>query len=100
MDALEFPVRFTSGTADRLEDGSFEYYKQLLAISALTEPHSLPLTPDFGIYDPVFNSVERGQFIIHAARFVPEVEIEQVDTFLDGESGNLISFSFTIREGS
>jgi len=97
MDAMEFPVKFTKAGISRLPDGTPDYYRQLLALSAITEPHSLPITPDFGIWDPTFNTVEKGQFVLHAARFVPEVEIGQIDSTIDDSGQNVVSFSFTIR---
>lgn len=97
MDAMKFPVTFDSGGLQRHIDGTADFYKQILALSTITEPHSLPLTPDFGVWDPVFNDVERGEFVIHAARFVPEVEIEDVTVDINDEGENLVSFSFRIR---
>lgn len=97
MDAMEFPVKFSKSGTSRLTDGTPDYYRQLLALGAITEPHSLPITPDFGIWDPTFNAVEKGQFVLHAARFVPEVEIGQIDSSIDDSGQNVVSFSFTIR---
>jgi hypothetical protein len=97
MDAIKFPISFEGGRIARVEEGTTEYYKQLLSISTLTEPTSLPITPDFGIWDPTFNTVEKGQFIIHSSRFVPEVEIEQINVDINDNGENLISFSFRIR---
>lgn len=98
MDSIKFPISFSSsGGLERLEDETDDYYKQILSISCLTEPDSLPLTPDFGVFDPTFNSVEKGTFILHASHFVPEVEIEGIDSFTDDEGQNLVSFSFRRR---
>ena len=97
MDAIQFPVKFDTNGMTRLEDGSNDFYKQLLALSTITEPHSQPITPDFGIWDPTFNTVERGHFVLQAARYVPEVEIEQVNVDINDEGENSVSFSFRIR---
>jgi len=97
MDAIKFPLKFSKAGIDRLTDGTTDYYKQLLALSIITEPHSLPITPDFGIWDPTFNTVEKGQFVLHAARFVPEVEIGEIDSSVDDSGQNIVSFSFTVR---
>ena len=97
MDAIEFPIKLSKSGLSRLTDGSPEYYRQILALSAITEPYSLPITPDFGIWDPTFNTVEKGQFVLHAARFVPEVEIGQIDSLIDDSGQNIISFSFSVR---
>jgi len=97
MDAMKFPIEFDEGGVTRLTDGTPDYYKQLLALGAITEPHSLPITPDFGVWDPTFNTVEKGQFVVHSARFVPEVQIEQIDVDIDDSGQNLISFGFKVR---
>jgi hypothetical protein len=97
MDAIKFPVTFKKGGLTRVEDGTDDFYKQLLAISTLTEPQSLALTPDFGIWDPTFSSVEKGQFVLHASRFVPEVEIQEVDVAITDEGESVVSFAFRRR---
>lgn len=97
MDAITFPVKFSKQGISRLTDGTPDFYRQLLALSAITEPHSLPITPDFGIWDPVFNTVEKGQFVLQSARFVPEVEINTVESTIDDSGQNIVAFSFTIR---
>jgi hypothetical protein len=97
MDSIKFPMQFTSGGLSRVAEESDEYYRQLLAISALTEPNSLPLTPDFGIWDPTFSTVEKGQFVLHSSRFVPEVEIEEVDVSINDEGESVVSFAYRRR---
>lgn len=97
MDAMKFPISFEGGRIARHDEDSSDYFKQLLTISTLTEPTSLPITPDFGIWDPTFNTVEKGQFILHSSRYVPEVEIEQVNVDINDDGENLISFAFRMR---
>jgi len=97
MDAMKFPLQFDANGLVRDVDGTDDYYKQLLSICTLTEPQSLPLTPDFGIWDPTFNGVEKGAFVLHASRFVPEVEIESVESAINDEGENIVNFSFRRR---
>ena len=99
MDTIKFPIRFGSGGLELLRDGSEDYYAQLLTVALLTEPRSHPYSPLFGVNDPSFTSVDRGLFILNAARFVPEVEITSVSTNAKNDGTTGVSFSFVITEG-
>ncbi len=57
MDAFKFPVSFSTDTREivKLREGSDDYIKQIISICILTEPFTLPLTPDFGTADPSFS---------------------------------------------
>lgn len=97
---MKFPMSFTesSGGYETLARGSDNYYRQLLSVAARTEPATHPLTPDFGVMDPTFRSVDRGQFLLQASRFVPEIEVVSIETDLDIENGtNIVNFSFIQR---
>ena len=74
---MKFPLSFTETTGGytTLVEGDDDYYRQMLAVAARTEPGVHPLTPDFGIMDPTFKSIDRGQFLIHEGRYVPEINI-------------------------
>lgn len=98
MDSLKFPIEYDTFGFKKLTDGSDDYYKQMLSIAALTEPNVLKITPDFGVYDPTFNMADRGQFIINASRYVPELQILQVETNLNQQGDSTISFSFRRRQ--
>lgn len=63
----------------------------------LTEPGEHPITPDFGVYDPSFIPVEPENFILNAARFVPEVEIRDVNPSFSQDGGVSVEFSFNLR---
>lgn len=97
MDCLKFPLSFDSSGFTKLVDGSDEYYKQLLSICARTEPGVSPLFPDFGVLDPTLMVVDRGQFVINAARYVPEIQLGTVDTLIDNQGEMSISFTFSRR---
>ena len=100
MDSIKFPIRFdqTNGGCSKLRQGSDDYYRQLLTIAARSEPASLPLTPSFGVMDPTFKSIDRGQFLFSAARFVPEVDITSIDTSLEeGDGTMIVTFGFRRR---
>jgi hypothetical protein len=98
MDSLRFPIQYDETGFAKLDEGSDSYYKQLLSIAALTEPGVLRLTPDFGVFDPPFLISDKGQFLINASRFVPEVQILSVVNELDVNGENIISFTFRRRQ--
>jgi hypothetical protein len=97
MDCLSFPIKFTNEGLKRLPEGSFDFFKQILTISMLTEPGEHPITPDFGVYDPSFIPVEPENFILNAARFVPEVEIRNINPTLNNDGSVDVEFSFDLR---
>jgi hypothetical protein len=99
MDSIAFPVSFDSTGFKKLEEGSDDYYRQLLTLILLTEPDSLPLTPEFGVNDPSFDSIDRGLFILQAAEFVPEVTVTDIQIELDEVTGGSnVVFSFEVNE--
>ena len=98
MDSIKFPCSFDSTGFSKLEEGSYDYYKQLLTISLLTQPGDNPLTPEFGVFDPSFQGFDGGLFIFNAARYVPEVEIKELRTTVNEGTGQYsVIFSFDIR---
>lgn len=99
MDTIKFPIRFVSGGLELLQEGTEDYYAQLLTVAILTEPRSHPYSPLFGVNDPTFTTIDKGLFILNAARFVPEVEITSVSTNERNDGTTGVSFSFVITEG-
>jgi hypothetical protein len=98
MDTIQFPTSFDDTGFTKLQSGSYEYYRQLLTIALLTEPGSHPITPDFGVADPAFTSVDTGLFVLNAARFVPEVTITEVNKNISNDDSNTnVSFKFMLK---
>jgi hypothetical protein len=98
MDTIKFPIQFDSSGLAKLREKSNDYYKQLLTLAILTEPGRLPLTPAFGINDPTFTSLDKGQFVIQAARYVPEVIITGIDAEVSPEEEVAVVFGFKVRD--
>jgi hypothetical protein len=97
MDCLAFPIKFDPYGLVKLEDGTYDYFKQLLTVSLLTEPGEHPLTPDYGVLDSTFMPVEPSDFILNAAKYVPEVEIVEINPLYTESTGALsVEFSFRI----
>lgn len=97
MDSLEFPIKFDATGMAKLQDGTYDYYKQMLTISLLTQPGENPITPDFGVVDPSFMPIEPNDFIFNAAKYVPEVEITSIIPSSEPNSGSIsVEFSFRI----
>lgn len=88
MDTIAFPIRFDSTGLQKHVDGSDSYYRQLISFTALTEPGTHPLKPQFGVYDPSYRNIDRGSFIVQAARFIPEIVITNVDTEVTSSSNS------------
>jgi hypothetical protein len=98
MDTIKFPCSFDATGYSKLEEGSYDYYKQLLTVALLTQPGDNPLTPQFGVNDSSFQGFDGGLFIYNAARYVPEVEIKELRTTINERSGQYsVIFSFDIR---
>jgi hypothetical protein len=98
MDTIKFPLQFDSSGLVKLEEGSADYYSQMLTIAMLTEPHTFPYAPKFGVYDPAFSDIDKNLFVLNAARFVPEVEITDLETNTDNSGTVNATFSFIIKE--
>jgi len=97
MDIFAFPLRFDDGEIRKLEDSSDDYYSQLLTLTMLTEPHTHPITPEFGVLDPTFKNIEKTLFITQAARFVPEIQITNIEVNLTNPDEPAVSFGFRKR---
>lgn len=97
MDTLRFPLRFVQGEVQKLTEGTADYYAQILALTAQIEPGELPLTPEFGVEDPAFNTDARNQLALTAAYFVPEIKIESLTLAENNVGQSDIKITFSIR---
>lgn len=101
MDMIKFPVRFDSTGIQKHIDGTEDYYAQLLTIAVLTEPRTHVFSPRFGVFDPAFRGIDKGVFVLNAARFVPEVQITGLRTEVEPAGDNIkVEFSFRVKEAS
>lgn len=99
MDMMQYPIKFGADGFVKLRDGTPDYYAQLLTIALLTEPFTHPFAPDFGVLDPSFQIVDKGNFVRTASEFVPEVRITNVSVSEDGTGKSNVRFSFEIVPG-
>lgn len=79
VDTFKFPLIFNTRGIAVHEEGSREYYSQLLSNLAVIEFGELPLRPDVGVPDITFSST--GSFIpivSAAAQHIPEILITNV----------------------
>ena len=97
MDCFSFPIKFSGGRIKTLPQGSYDYYRQILTLALLTEVGEHPLTPDFGVLDPTFMTIEPLDFVLNAARFVPEVQVTSVVPSLRQDGSLNVEFDFQIR---
>ncbi len=99
MDMIKFPIQFGRDGFKKLPEGSSDFYAQLLSIAVLTEPRTHIFSPKFGVLDPAFRGIDKGLFVLTAARFVPEVVITGLETNLDESNGSIkVDFSFKIKD--
>ena len=96
MDSLKFPITFNNdGSLTKLAEGSDEYFKQLVSFCLLTEPNSLRLTPDFGVFDITFNKLAPEALAISVNKFIPEIQIKNIKGSLAEDDGTLtVSFVY------
>jgi hypothetical protein len=98
MDMIKFPIRFDRTGLQKHTEGSEDYYAQLLTIAMLTEPRTHPFSPRFGVLDPSFRGIDKGVFVLTAARFVPEVQILNLNSDIATDGGEAkVEFSFKIK---
>jgi hypothetical protein len=97
MDTIKLPIEYDNSGFTKITDGTDEYYKQLLSITARTEPKTHPITPQFGVFDPTFNSIDKGQFMIQAARHVPEIRLLSIETNETNQGGRDVAFTYSRR---
>jgi hypothetical protein len=97
MDTFSFPIVFDNTGLKKLTENSNEYYRHILSMAVRTEPNVMPITPDFGLFDPTFRTIDPSTFIQQAARFVPEVVIDDVDIDVDNDSAVNVTFTFSER---
>jgi hypothetical protein len=95
MDSFKIPMRFRNGDVEKVVDGTDDYYAQLLALTIQILPGELPLTPQYGVADPVFDEEAKEQLAFIAAAFIPEIILDSVDIEDDpsGRSRIVIAFS-------
>jgi len=98
MDTIAFPIKFTAERGLRKHaDGSSDQYAQLLALAAQILPGELPISPNFGAHDPVFNENAKRKLMFTAAAFIPEVRLVDVQISDTPEGRSAIDVAFDIR---
>lgn len=97
MDTIKLPIEYDNTGFKKLSEDSDDYYKQILSLTARTEPRAHPITPQFGVFDPTFNTIDRGQFMIQAARHVPEIRLLSIETNESNEGDRDVSFTYSRR---
>lgn len=97
MDTFSVPFRFSDGLASKHVEGSDEYYLHILSMVLQTQPGEMPLDTNFGINDPVFERISRASVMELAAKYVPELNIEQVATILDNDGIERVVIQYRIE---
>lgn len=98
MNTFKFPLVFNVNGIATLEEGSREYYSQLITNIARVEFGELPLRPDIGVPDTTF--VTTGTFtpIVSAvARHIPEIAVTSITQEDSTETSTLGTSTLTIN---
>ena len=99
MDSIAFPVTFDETGFKKVYENTYEYFQQMLTVALLTEPGVQPITPDFGVADPSFTGIDTGLFILNAAKFVPEIQIQSLEKSINPVThATTVAFKFEIIE--
>jgi hypothetical protein len=97
METFSVPFRFANGLAVKHAEGSDQYYLHLLSMVLQTQPGEMPLDFNFGTNDPVFERVNRATILEISAKYVPELNIQQIATVLDNDGVERIVLKYRIE---
>ena len=95
MDTLALPISFRQGNFEKHIDGTDEYYAHILALTMQIEPGELPITVEYGCYNPIFDNRAIASLAVTAAQFVPEIDLVTVEVADSGIGLSTIDVSFT-----
>ena len=92
---LSFPFRFTgTGAVATVEQGSEQANREQVAVLCLTVIGERPLTPGFGITDPVFGGVEPSEVVAAVQAHGPDVQITDVRVLFESDATQLVEVDF------
>jgi hypothetical protein len=95
MSTLSVPFRFTNvGSVAQHAEGSSSYYGHILSNVLQTEPGELALDASFGTEDPTFEAISRATLVEMAAKYVPEIRINNISTFINDNGTEQVVISF------
>ena len=97
MDTFSVPFRFSGGLASKHAEGSEQYYLHILSMVLQTQPGEMPLDTNFGVNDPVFEKISRATVMELAAKYVPELNIQQIATVLDDDGVERVVLQYKIE---
>lgn len=98
MDTFSVPLRFSDGLAAKHSEGTEQYYLHILSMVLQTQPGEMPLDANFGINDPVFVRIDRATVLELAAKYVPELNIQQVATIIDNDGVERVVLQYRIEQ--
>jgi hypothetical protein len=96
VQLLTHPFRFLpSGAAATTDADTDEYDSQLIEALIRTTSGERPVTPGFGISDPVYSYIEPTEIAAGLATYGPDVELQNV-TAEPGDPGmSLVTITYT-----
>jgi hypothetical protein len=97
MNTLSVPFRFArSGSVAQHTEGSDFYYSHILSNVLQTEPGELALDSSFGTEDPTFQRINRASIVEMAAKYVPEITINDITSIIDDNGNEQVVISFQV----
>lgn len=97
MDTFKFPIRYRQGAVEKLDEGSDEYYAQLLALAIQIVPGELGLNPQYGVEDPTFSEVLTRDLAFTAGAYIPEIIIDTADISTNEMGQSRVNINFRQR---
>ena len=97
MDTFKFPIRFRQGSVEKLDEGSDEYYAQLLALAIQIIPGELGLNPQYGVEDPTFSEILTRDLAFTAGAYIPEIIIDTADISTNETGQSRVNINFRQR---
>lgn len=94
MDAFSFPFRFKNGSPIYLDSETDEYAAQKILTVLQTRPNELPIHPDFGTTDPLFDQTDQAGLYSTIATFFPELSITGIQELLTDDGRVEVSVEF------
>jgi hypothetical protein len=101
MDVLAFPFRIDpNGQVPLVTQGSEAHLAQQAYQFVSTRPGEVTLAPAYGLYEPMFRIVNKGEIITGMAQFHPDVDLVSVDIRATPAEGTYhIGIEFGARTG-
>ena len=94
MDTISLPISFRQGYLEKYTQGTDEYYAFLLSMAMQIEPGELPITVNYGCFNPLYDNRAIANLAVASAQFVPEIDLVDVNVVSVADGQVKIDVSF------